>query len=210
MTVHRLETEPSSRHHALPENVKSVIVKQQKDGWAAEFQCEKEAYKRLEDLQGTTIPRLLGEGSLNGIPALILSEIPGSTLSDLARSEVKVPEETLQRQLEQALYNLQKYGVEYGDLRPENFLVCDNGKMVILDLEDVSFIGETAEAPSFEDSGHLVNAGYVMSKFRDIRDPNRPSSPVPFLQMSVNEDKKQSLGPYSVTRPSQGSCYIAT
>lgn len=189
-TVHRLETEPSSCHNALLANVNSVIVKQQKDGWIAEFQHEKEAYKRLENLQGTIIPRLFGEGSLNGIPALILSEVSGSTLYELARNNAKVSEDILQGQLQLAFSVLQKHGVEYGDLRPENFLLCDNGKIVILDLEDVSFPRETGEALSL-DSGYLGDAGYVMSKFRDIRNPNRPSSPVPFLQVPSNEQEKR-------------------
>ncbi|KAJ6159698.1 hypothetical protein N7497_004235 [Penicillium chrysogenum] len=139
-TVHRLEAEPSSCHNALPANVNSVIVKQQKDGWVVQFQREKEAYKRLENLQGTIIPRLFGEGSLNGIPALILSEVSGSTLDGLARNNAKVSEDTLLSQLQKVFSLLQKHGVEYGDLRPENFLLCENGKIVILDLEDVSFL----------------------------------------------------------------------
>lgn len=210
-TVHRLETEPSSCHNSLPANVDSVIVKQQKDGWIAQFQREKEAYKRLGNLQGTIIPRLFGEGSLNGIPALILSEVSGSTLYELARNKTEVSEDTLQSQLQEVFSVLQNHGVEYGDLRPENFLLCDNGKIVILDLEDVSFPRETGEAPPLEDSGYLGDAGYVMSKFRDIRNPNRPSSPVSFLQVPINEqEKRQYLGPYAVPKPSRGSCYILT
>lgn len=145
----------------------------------------------MENLQGTTIPRLFGEGSLNGIPALILSEVSGSTLYELACNKAKVSEDALQSQLQKVFSILQKYGVEYGDLRPENFLLCDNGKIVILDLEDVSFPRETGEAPPLEDSGYLGDAGYVMSKFRDIRNPNRPSSPVPFLQELINEQENR-------------------
>ena len=210
-TVHRLEAEPSSCHNALPANVNSVIVKQQKDGWVVQFQREKEAYKRLENLQGTIIPRLFGEGSLNGIPALILSEVSGSTLDGLARNNAKVSEDTLLSQLQKVFSLLQKHGVEYGDLRPENFLLCENGKIVILDLEDVSFLRGTGEAPPLEDSGYLGDAGYVMSKFRDIRNPNRPLSPVPFLRVPINEqEKRQYLGSYAMPKPSQGSCYIVT
>jgi hypothetical protein len=35
----------------------------------------------------------------------------------------------------------------------------------MLDLEDVSFLRGTGEAPPLEDSGYLGDAGYVMSKF---------------------------------------------
>lgn len=51
-----------------------------------------------------------------------------------------------------------------------------------------------------------------MSKFRHIRDPNRPSSPVPPIPKSVNEGRRQYLGSYTVAEPlaepGTGSCYI--
>jgi serine/threonine protein kinase len=161
-------TEPSSCHNALPHNVKSVIVKQQKDGWASEFQREKEAYKALEDLQGTVIPQLFGEGSLNGIPAIILSEVAGSTLSELARNGVEVREDMLQGHLNDALSVLNQYGAEYSDLRPDNFMICDNGRVVILDPEDVSFSWKPEES-AFEDCGNLGDAGYLMSGILEIQ-----------------------------------------
>ncbi|KAJ6185226.1 hypothetical protein N7519_006527 [Penicillium mononematosum] len=207
-TVLRLETEPSSCHNALPHNVKSIIVKRQKDGWAAEFQREKEAYRTLEYLQGTVIPQLFGEGSLNGIPALILSEVAGSTVSELPRNGVEVREDMLQSHLKEALSVLNQYGAEYSDLRPDNFMICDNGSVVILDLEDVSFSWKPEES-AFDNCGNLGDAAYLMSKSRDIRDPNRPSTPVPPILKSVNEEKRQYFGPYTVPDPSKGSCYIA-
>lgn len=85
----------------------------------------------------------------------------------------------MQRQLQEAFSALNQYGAEYSDLRPDNFLVCDNGKVVIVDLEGVSFPGEREESPALEDCDNLGDVGYLMSKFRDIKDPNRPSSPVP-------------------------------
>lgn len=85
----------------------------------------------------------------------------------------------MRRQLREALSALYPYGAEYSDLRPDNFIVCENGKVVIVDLEGVTFSGEPEESSASEDFDNLGDAGYLMSKFRDIRDPNRPSSPLP-------------------------------
>lgn len=100
-------------------------------------------------------------------------------MDELARNKVEVREDTLQRQLREALSALNQYGAEYSDLRPDNFLVCDNGKVAIVDLEGVSFPGEPEESPALGDCANLGDVGYLVSKFRDIRDPNRPPSPVP-------------------------------
>ncbi|PLB54085.1 hypothetical protein P170DRAFT_8147 [Aspergillus steynii IBT 23096] len=94
-TVHRLEIEPCSSRHIIPPTTTTVIVKQQKDGWEEEFRLEREAYDRLHELQGTMIPVLFGQGSFNGLPALILSDIAGTTLHD-----IKVQQCLLQSQLE--------------------------------------------------------------------------------------------------------------
>lgn len=59
-TVHRLEPESSSFRHTIPPSVTTVIVKQRKDGWEEEFGLEKEAYEKLNDLQGVVIPQLYG------------------------------------------------------------------------------------------------------------------------------------------------------
>ncbi|KAJ5204949.1 uncharacterized protein N7498_005828 [Penicillium cinerascens] len=79
-TVYRLELEEPRL--GLPA---TVIVKQEKPKREAEFRDEIFAYKRLRELQGTVIPTLFGQGSFNGRPALILSEIGGITLRDLAK-----------------------------------------------------------------------------------------------------------------------------
>lgn len=85
----------------------------------------------------------------------------------------------MRRQLKEALSALYQYGAEYSDLRPDNFLVCDDEKVVIVDLEGVTFPEEPEEPSASEGCDNLGDVGYLMSKFRDIRDPNRPSSPVP-------------------------------
>ncbi|KAJ6147204.1 hypothetical protein N7497_009186 [Penicillium chrysogenum] len=99
------------------------FIKQQKDGWVPEFQRQKKVYETPEDLQGTVIPQLFSEGSLNGIPALILLEVAGSTVSELAHKGIEVREDMLQSHLKEALSVLNQYGAEYcGNLGDAGYL----------------------------------------------------------------------------------------
>ncbi|KAJ5191312.1 uncharacterized protein N7498_010297 [Penicillium cinerascens] len=81
-TVHRLRLLPGSFRHNIPPSVITIIIKQQKDGWEKEFEVEKGAYEKLDELQGIVIPELYGQGSFNGVPALILSDVAGNTQQD--------------------------------------------------------------------------------------------------------------------------------
>lgn len=139
-TLWRLELDPSSLQHTIPATTITVIIKQQKDEWEEEFRCEIQTYDRLKELQATVIPRLFGHGSFDGLPALIQSELIGTTLYDLARdNKCKVQEEVLETQLEEVFNALSEYGAVYWDQKLDNFLLCDNGKVMVVDLEQVRF-----------------------------------------------------------------------
>lgn len=178
-TVFRIEVIPTA---GLP---LSIVVKQQRteqDG-AKDFKCEKEAYSRLQELQGEVIPHYLGEGSFYGVPALFLSEVVGSTLYDLARNKnLEIDMDNLKSQLEASLKALTEKGALYWDQRLSNFLFCnnknhENGKVMIIDLEQVTF----PEHPKDLERGiNLAGVRYLLSRFRDTREPNRQPSPVRF------------------------------
>lgn len=197
-TLYRLELEQGSFRHTIPVAVTRVIVKQQKDEWEEEFWGEKKAYDRLKELQGTVIPQIFGQGFFNGLPALIHSEVVGTTLYDLARSsKCKVQEEALKTQLEEVFKALSEYGAVYWDQKLDNFLFCDNGdcensKMMIVDLEQVQF---PEKIRPWEISVNRRGAISLMRDFRDIRHPNRESSPVRFRMTGSNyHDDESALG----------------
>lgn len=192
-TVHRLELESGSFRHTIPPSVTTVIVKQQKDGWEEEFGLEKEAYERLDKLQGIAIPELYGQGSFNGLPALILSDVAGTTLYDLARSKTEIEDEILENELKIALKELHEHGAEHWDQKMDNFLFCDNGKVMVVDLEDVRFPDKRGP---WEDSVNLGGVYHLMSDFRYVKDPNRPSSPLSFWMTGPEE-----WGAFGTTRP---------
>lgn len=137
-TVHRVELEPSS----VPSlsGIETVIFKQQKDGWEREFQDEVIAYEKLKDLQGVVVPRLLGQGSLDGLPALILSEVPGTPIQDIAYDWQMIDENLLGKQLTKVLRILYDHGAEYYDFKLDNFLLCaDTARYGLLILSKFGF-----------------------------------------------------------------------
>lgn len=197
-TVHRLKLDPGSFRHTIPPSVTTVIVKQRKDGWEEEFGLEKQAYDRLDELQGIVIPQIYGQGFFHGLPALVLSDVAGSTLFDIARNKTEVEDETVEYELMEALKKLYEHGAEHWDQKLDNFLLCNNGKLMIVDLEEVRFPNKCGP---WENSVNLGGVHHLMSDFRYIRDPNRPSSPISFWM--TKPDDGGALGTARPNSPAQ-------
>ena len=164
--VYRLNLETCQDLHGLPT---VVIIKKMKEDWHEEFKQEIEAYERLKSLQGRVIPIFFGQGTFNDSPVIILSEVIGRTLHELAHSRLPIPIslKELQRQLEKAMNLLHSHGAEYLDQRLDNFFLCDTGEIMIVDLEQVKF------PLDLEDWKHSINYGGVGSLlylFNDIRE----------------------------------------
>ncbi|KAJ6189570.1 hypothetical protein N7519_004478 [Penicillium mononematosum] len=183
-TVFRLTLSPPLRYNLPSEptvtaSTSTVIVKQQKKGWEGEFQQEIQAYEKLVSLQGTIIPIFFGQGSFNGHDALVISEVNGITLHDLAKENVGVQPEALEKHLESALTAFDDHEAVYWDAKLDNFLFCaginpEQSKIMIVDLEQVEFPRPLEP--------WLVNinsrsAPDLISRFKDRQNPNRPLSP---------------------------------
>lgn len=174
-TVFRL-TLSSSLSHNLPS---TIIVKQQKFGWEDEFQQEIQAYKILENFQGTIIPFFFGQGFFNGLDALVISEVKGITLHDLARGNFNVHHEELKMHLEKALCAFDRYKAIYWDARLDNFLFCADAlpgksKVMVVDLEQVEF------RRNLQPWHYTINSDNVCGliiTFKEGQNPNRPLSP---------------------------------
>ena len=165
-TVYRLEIEPVNN---LPS---TVIVKQQKEGWSDEFENEASWYERLKDLQGDKIPIFFGQGDFNGIRALVISEIVGTNLLDLARSINPIDEKKMKDDLEAVFQSLTTYEAIYWDARLDNFMYCDKAapgasRAMVIDLGQVRF-----PLPSRPYELNVNNAGAraLMEDFRNIRE----------------------------------------
>ncbi len=85
---------------------------------------------------GGGVPRLFGVGSTGGRLALVLELLEGS--SPLALEPSAAPATELAgrvlRQAGSALRQLHLLGISHGDVKPDNLLVCDDGRVMLLDL----------------------------------------------------------------------------
>ncbi|GJN84689.1 hypothetical protein PLIIFM63780_008251 [Purpureocillium lilacinum] len=126
---------PNDSHH--PNVLRLSIIRSSLGsfpGWDSDFDNEKRMYEKLRPLQGTLIPRCLCEGTCEGTRALVLSEVEGEQACRQKKPWLEPAE--LQRRLEVAFRQLEEFGVGYGDLKLNNFLIAGDG-MVVVDLESV-------------------------------------------------------------------------
>ncbi|KAJ6133118.1 hypothetical protein N7471_008333 [Penicillium samsonianum] len=184
-TVYRFALDPGSYRHSIPQTVTSVIVKQQKNNWEKEFWNEKAVYDKLKELQGKVIPFFFGQGYYDGLPALVLSEIDGVTLYELARSKNDFPAEALKTYLEDVFRQFSEYGALYRDQRLDNFLLCDQGsqrsRVMVVDLEQVDFPDRLHPWERLINSDGAMS---IMQDFEDMRYPHREPSPVRIWRVS--------------------------
>ncbi|KAL2015108.1 hypothetical protein VTK56DRAFT_6308 [Thermocarpiscus australiensis] len=137
----------------------TVILKKRKDKWEEEFEKEKQAYGVLKPIQGTIIPHFYGEAVYDGSPTLVLSFIDGKTLLDLWHS---LTEDSLRQRLEEALRALTSYGVHYTDTKFDNFIMLDDGRLMVIDLEQV----ELDTTKVWEESVNSANVGSLVAILR--------------------------------------------
>lgn len=164
-TVYRLDLEEAG---FLPP---TVILKKQKPEWEEEFSIEKKAYDFLEPIQGTVIPYFYGEAIYDTSPTLVLSDIAGTTLFELARDKFPKDKdnETFYDQVENGLMDafeaLTSFGVKYTDQKLDNFLMVGDGRVMIVDLEMVEF-NTTKDWPNCT---NCATAGALFREFKRDR-----------------------------------------
>jgi RIO-like serine/threonine protein kinase len=119
-----------------------LVLKQQKEGeeemiMAELFDTKLKAYDRLKPLQGVVIPTCFGQLYYNGKRALIVEYLEGVFLSSPEGATLRLEElSTLLQPCYQALH---AFGVHHDDPSLSNFLLVDDGKIMVLDLESAVF-----------------------------------------------------------------------
>ncbi|KAK0701107.1 hypothetical protein B0T21DRAFT_379317 [Apiosordaria backusii] len=112
-----------------------VVLKKEKKGWEEEFEMEKATYARLRPLQGTVIPKFLGELRCDNTRALLLSDIGGVCLATPEGALLEVAD--FRRMLYQALTAVSQFRILQEDIKLDNFHHIGD-KIMVVDLERVS------------------------------------------------------------------------
>ncbi|KAJ5915521.1 hypothetical protein N7466_011454 [Penicillium verhagenii] len=170
-TVHRVELESDSFRHTIPPSVTT----------------------------GITIPQLYGQGAFNGIPALILSDLGGTTLFDLGLNRSQIDDRMLENELYEAVKSLYDHGVEYWDEKLDNYLFCEDGKVRIVDLELVEFPNPDERLPWPKSCG-LGSVYSLMREFKNKRDRPTEAEYYAMWRKDIDDEAKRRL-----ETPSTGS-----
>jgi serine/threonine protein kinase len=107
------------------------------------------------------LAKVLEAGEINGIEFLALEYITGESVSRLVARDGRLSEQLAVEVLApiaDALHHIHEAGVIYRDLRPQNVLLCDDGRPV---LSEVRFSDELAEL----DNVTMMGRGEVTSKY---------------------------------------------
>ncbi|CAG8365042.1 unnamed protein product [Penicillium salamii] len=162
--VYRLNLETCQDLQGLPA---VVVVKKMKEDWDDEFQQEIANYERLKSLQGSVIPAFFGEGTFNDGPAIIISEVVGTTLRDIAYSDLQISSGELRHKLEIAMESIHSLGAEYLDQQLDNFILCKTGEIMIVDMEQLDF---PPDLEVFKESVNYGGVGSLLYLFNDTRE----------------------------------------
>ncbi|KAJ5477949.1 hypothetical protein N7530_003458 [Penicillium desertorum] len=169
----------SRAHGVLIDTFPSVTLQSsiRPDSYSINIDSHSQAAK--ESLQGTIIPIFFGQDSFNDHDALVISEVNGITLHDLAKENLGVQHETLEKHLKSALSAFDDHEAVYWDAKLDNFLFCagvnpEQSKVMIVDHEQVEF-----PRPLEPWLGNINSrsAPDLISKFKYRQNPNRPPSP---------------------------------
>lgn len=121
-----------------------LILKMQNMDWEEEFNAEKAVYAKLRPLQGTIIPKLLGELQYDNTRALLMSDIGGVCLAAPEGAMLELDE--FRRLVRQTLVLLSRFGVSQDDYKLDKFHLIDD-KVIVVDLEMMNY----------ESRGHLTD-----------------------------------------------------
>ncbi|CAG7996247.1 unnamed protein product [Penicillium salamii] len=162
--VYRLNLETRQDLQGLPS---VVVVKTMKEDCHDEYQQEIENYERLRSLQGSVIPTFFGQCTFNDGPAIIISEVVGTTLRDIAYGHLQISSDELRYKLEIAMESIHCLGAEYLDQRLENFILCETGEIMIVDMEQVDF---PLDLEVFKESVNYGGVGSLLYLFNDKKE----------------------------------------
>ncbi|KAJ5711063.1 hypothetical protein N7488_005219 [Penicillium malachiteum] len=135
------------------------------------YNAEKKAYKLLQDLQGTDIPRFIAdalvpfddsmaalpETHLQGFPAVIVEYVPGFFLASLHRNGPEELRQSICDQASRIVGRVEQLGVLNRDIQPGNFLVNIDAeeplgfKVTMIDFGQCDFRDECDDEEEWED-----------------------------------------------------------
>lgn len=111
-----------------------IILKKKDDSCASRFETERRFYENVKELQERgLVPQYHGLVSIGDSPALVLSDLGGTTL--LHRPSLSLDENALRGNLRELLEAIRRAGVVHEDISLLNVLHCEDGRLRLIDFE---------------------------------------------------------------------------
>ncbi|KAK2022500.1 hypothetical protein LX32DRAFT_629796 [Colletotrichum zoysiae] len=123
------------------------------------FDNELRVYRHLQSLQGNVIPECLGVAKIDGVRALLLSDIGGVSMLDLGMPRLE--QATLEHKLALPVRLIRQSGVHLGDFKMGNVHWCGNAFRV-LDFEHAEILPANSK---FEEADVQNQVQYVSEPF---------------------------------------------
>ncbi|KJZ77306.1 hypothetical protein HIM_03030 [Hirsutella minnesotensis 3608] len=137
----------------LPQN---IVLKKKDAENEPLFETEQRFYEKLQHLQGRVIPRYYGLASVDGTPALVLSDVGGIMMLD--EKMPSLAESCLREKLREPLEEIRAAGVLLEDVSLTNIHYCSDGVFRVLDFELVKMDQPVDDVIVKEDVGLQVES----------------------------------------------------
>ncbi|KAK1585030.1 uncharacterized protein LY79DRAFT_559570 [Colletotrichum navitas] len=123
------------------------------------FDNELRVYRHLQSLQGTVIPECLGLAKIDGVRALLLSDIGGVSMLDSGMPRLE--QATLEHKLAFPVRLIRQSGVHLGDFKMGNVHWCGDA-FCVLDFEHAEILPVNSK---FEEADVQKQVQYVSEPF---------------------------------------------
>ncbi|KAK2052374.1 hypothetical protein LY76DRAFT_526803, partial [Colletotrichum caudatum] len=138
-----------------------IVLKKEHSGNRDLFDNELRVYRHLQSLQGKVIPECLGVAEIDGVRALLLSDIGGVSMLDSGMPPFE--QATLEDKLAFPVRLIRQLGVHLGDFKMGNVHWCGDAFRV-LDFEHAEILTENTkcEEGDLQDQVRCVSEPFWM------------------------------------------------
>lgn len=125
--------------------LQKLILKKKYEDHESLFETERQFYENAKELQERgLVPQYHGLASIDGSPALVLSDLGGTMLHD--QPSLSLDEDTLRGNLKELLGAIRRTGVVHDDISLLNVLHCADNRLRLIDFEMVKIDQPVDEA----------------------------------------------------------------
>lgn len=164
-----------------------IILKKEDGERSEDFENEIRIYERLQNLQGTIIPEYFGLASIEGVRALVLSDLGGIALFEEGMPHFE--QDRLEEMLARPIRLIRQMGVYLSDLASRNIHWCGD-EFRFMDFEDAKTVIEEAEN---DEADILKMARWLSENIMDRQKTRAKMAALPKLAARERRRRRKQL-----------------